>query len=193
MPTPPTDITRLLSRVQNGDASAADRLMPLVYEELRRLADGYLRREAPGHTLQATALVHEAYLRMVDQRDAQWRSRAHFLAMSAQMIRRILVDHARARRAAKRGGKEEPITLQESIGLVASAEPPVDLLDLHDALEELARRNERQARVVELRYFGGLTVEAAAHVLGVSSRTVKDDWRFARAWLRARLLSGEQP
>jgi RNA polymerase sigma-70 factor (ECF subfamily) len=189
--TPAADITQLLSSMQDGDESAADRLLPLVYDELRRIADGYLRRETPGHTLQATALVHEAYLRLVDQRDAQWRDRIQFLAVAAQMIRRILVDHARAKRAAKRGGDHGRFTLHESIDLVDANAEPVDLLDLHHALEELTKQNERQGRVVELRYFGGLNVDATAHVLDVSPRTVKDDWRFARAWLRARLQAGD--
>ena len=187
MPTPSEDVTRLLDRLETGDPSAAERLMPLVYDELRRLAQHFLNREAPDHTLQATAIVHEAYLRLVGQREAGWQNRAQFFAVAATMIRRILVDHARARAAAKRGGEAQRITLRESAALDASGPDPVDLLDLHDAISELHGLNERQARVVELRFFGGLDVEQAAHVIDVSPRTVKDDWRFARAWLRSRL------
>ena len=185
----PDDVTQLLARLETGDRSAADRLTPLVYDELRRLAQHCLQQETPGHTLQATALVHEAYLRLAGQRDAAWQNQAHFFAVAATMIRRILVDHARARAAAKRGGGAHRLTLQESAVLDAGADP----IDLHDALTELHALNERRARVVELRFFGGLDVEHTAHVLGVSPRTVKDDWRFARAWLGSRLRTEAEP
>jgi RNA polymerase sigma factor (TIGR02999 family) len=188
----PDDVTRLLARLETGDRSAADRLTPLVYDELRRLAQHCLQRETPGHTLQATALVHEAYLRLAGQRGAAWQNQAQFFAVAATMIRRILVDHARARAAAKRGGGDRRLTLQQSVALDAGAEP-VDLLDLHDALTDLHTLNERRARVVELRFFGGLDVQHTAHVLGVSPRTVKDDWRFARAWLGSRLRTETEP
>ncbi len=188
----PDDVTQLLARLETGDRSAADRLTPLVYDELRRLAQHFLQRETPGHTLQATALVHEAYLRLAGQRGADWQNQAQFFAVAATMIRRILVDHARARAAAKRGGGGHRLTLQESVALDAGADP-VDLLDLHDALTDLYALNERRARVVELRFFGGLDVQHTAHVLGVSPRTVKDDWRFARAWLGSRLRTEAEP
>jgi len=190
MAAPTQDVTRLLDRLETGDGSAASHLMPLVYDELRRLAQHFLVQEAPSHTLQATALVNEAYLRLVNQREARWQNQAQFFAVAATMIRRILVDHARARAAAKRGGDARRLTLSESVALGGDEQDkadPVDLLDLHDALSDLERLHERQARVVELRFFGGLGVEETAHVIEVSPRTVKDDWRFARVWLRSRL------
>lgn len=188
----PEDVAHLLAQLATGDGSAVDRLTPLVYDELRRLAQHCLQRETPGHTLQATALVHEAYLRLAGQRGAAWQNQAQFFAVAATMIRRILVDHARARVAAKRGGPGRRLTLQESVALDAGADP-IDLLDLHDAMTELHALNERRARVVELRFFGGLDVEHTAYVLGVSPRTVKDDWRFARAWLGSRLRTEAGP
>lgn len=157
--------------------------MPLVYRDLRRRAGAYFRRERPGHTLQPTALVHEAYLRLVDQRQLAWKNRAQFLALAAQMMRRILVDHARARAAAKRGGIR--VTLVE--GLVAGTSPQPDLLDLDEALSELAELDERQAHLVELRFFGGLSIEETARALDVSVATANRDWVTAKAWLFRRL------
>jgi RNA polymerase sigma factor (TIGR02999 family) len=180
-----TQILTALSR--GGDRAAAERLLPLVYDELRALASEYMRRERPGHTLDPTALVHEAYLRMIDQRRATWNDRAHFIAVASEVIRRVLVDHARKHKALKRGGGRE----RDDLGEVAT-EPAldgVDLLALDEALNDLGELNERQRRVVELRYFGGLTVEDAARVLAVSPATVKADWHMARIWLR-QLLEG---
>lgn len=174
-------ITRLLEEIRSGDDRAADRLLPLVYDELRRLARTYLREERPGHTLQATALVHEAYLRLVDQTRVQWQGRAHFFAVAAQAIRRVLVDHARGRGREKRGGNAPRLSLDEVIEVGAA--PDTDLLELNRVLEALAEQHPIPARVVELRFFGGLTSEEAAEVLGSSTRTVERQWQFARAWL----------
>ena len=180
------DVTRLLVRWEGGDRAALDALMPLVEQELRQLARSYLRRERSGHTLQPTALVNEAYLKLVDQRDARWQSRAHFYGVAAQLMRRILVDHARARAAEKRGGPQAyAVTLGEADRV--SAQPAVDLLAVHEALEELAALDAQQARVVELKFFGGLTIEETAEALGVSHATVERDWKAARAWLRRKL------
>ena len=175
---------RLLTAAAEGDPSAASELMPLIQEELRALAARALLKERPDHTLQPTALVNEAYLRLVDQTRVEWKSRAHFLSLAAAMIRRILVDHARSRGAAKRGhGTRKPLD-EETPGHL-----PLDesLLDLDEALGQLHELHERQARVVELRFFGGLSVEETAKVLETSPRTVKGDWRVARAWLHDRL------
>lgn len=178
-------VTRLLQQWSNGDPQALEDLIPLVYDELRQVARQYLRRERPGHTLQPTALVHEAYLKLVDQRRIRWQNRAHFFAVAAQLIRRILVDHARARGASKRGGGLRQLTIEAD---VAPAERrgqagELDVLALDGALSRLAELDPRQAHVVELRFFGGLDVEETAEVLGVSSPTVKRDWRTAKAWL----------
>jgi RNA polymerase sigma factor (TIGR02999 family) len=165
----------------NGDAQALEKLVPLVYRDLRRLAARYLRSEPPGHTLQSTALVHEAYLRLIDQHNTHWQNRAHFFGISAQLIRRILVDHARARKAGKRGGNAVKIQIDES---VAAPEPlGLDLVVLDDCLKTLSGIDPQQARVIELRYFAGLTVEETAEVMHVSPTTVKREWRLARAWL----------
>jgi RNA polymerase sigma factor (TIGR02999 family) len=181
----PQDITRMLIDWSEGDREALDRLIPIVYTELRRQASRQLRRERPGHTLQTTALIHEAYLRLVDQRGARWQSRAHFFAVSAQLMRRILVDHARRRRRAKRGGSAVALPLDE--GLVAAGGTGADLLALDEALERLAAVDARQSRIVELRFFGGLSIEETAEALGVSLTTVKDDLKLAKAWLRREL------
>jgi RNA polymerase sigma factor (TIGR02999 family) len=165
----------------NGSREALDALLPLVYDELRRVAAGYLRRERPGQTLQGTALVHEAYLRLVDQTRVKWQNRAHFLGVAAQMIRRILVDQVRAKNAAKRGAGAMTLSLGESIEVAERRD--VDLVLLDDALDELARFDPRQARIVELRYFTGLSIEETAEVIGVSPATVKREWAVARAWL----------
>jgi RNA polymerase sigma factor (TIGR02999 family) len=164
--------------------------MPLVYDELRALAESYLQRERPNHTLQATALVHEAYMRLIKQEDVDWRNRAHFFAVAAQAIRRILVDHARGHQSAKRGGDRKRVHLDQGLAL---PEPDLDLLALDEALEELARLHERQSRIVELRFFGGLSLKEVAEYLGLSSRTVDSDWHMARAWLRGKLRKGSEP
>jgi RNA polymerase sigma-70 factor (ECF subfamily) len=176
-----SDVTRLLSDWSNGDRRALDELLPLVYEELRHLANAYLRRERDGHTLQSTALVHEAFLRLVNQHDVQWQGRAHFFGIAAQMIRRILVDHARAQRAAKRGAGAVRLELDEALAVAQQRD--LDLIALDDALERLATMDQRQSRIVELRFFAGLSVEDTADVMGISTATVKREWSSARAWL----------
>jgi len=179
------DVTLLLSTLTRGDEAAASKLIPLVYDELRRLAASYMRREHEGHTLQATALVHEAYLKLVEQRSVTWQSRAHFFGVAAQLMRRILIDHARGHLRQKRGGEHKKVSLDETF--VFSEQKSAELLAVNDALELLARVDSRQARVVELRFFAGLSVEEAAEVLGVSPKTVKRDWSVAKAWLYAEL------
>lgn len=174
-------VTELLVAWSGGDASAFDELVPLVHGELHRLARRQMRRERDGHTLQTTALVNEAYLRLIDVSRVRWQDRAHFFAMSARLMRRILVDHARSRRYLKRGGGAPRVTFDE--GLAVSAEPAPDLVALDDALESLARIDRRKSQVVELRYFGGLSVEETAEALDVSPGTVMRDWRMAKAWL----------
>ena len=179
-------ITRLLVDWGKGDQAALEKLMPLVYSELRRLASNYLRRERAEHTLQPTALVNEAYLKLVDQRNAKWQNRAHFFGIAAQLMRRILVDHARQRQAVKRGGVEQQrlsITSAEAV----MKQPEIDLLALNEALEELAEMDPQQSRIVELKFFGGLSIEETAEVLGISHATVERDWKMARAWLRRQL------
>ena len=193
MDSPETpDVTRLLADWAGGNAQALDRLLPFVYQELRRIADRALGRERPGHTLQATALVHEAYLRLVDQHSPQFQNRTHFFAIASQMVRRILVDHARRRASVKRGAGEAAVLLDMDMDVAADA-PPEDALVLDEALTRLATLDPQQARIVELRFFGGLTVDETADVLGISPRTVKRDWSMARAWLRRELsrTSGE--
>ena len=180
-----TAITQLLVAWGEGRRDALDQLMPLVYADLRRVAAGYMRHESPGHSLQPTALVHEAYVRLIDQRQVHWRNRAHFFGVAAGMMRRILVDHARSRRADKRGGAWERVTLVED--QVAGGAQEVDVLALHESLERLAALNARQERIVELRYFGGLTIQEAAEVVGISEATAVRDWTVAKAWLRADL------
>jgi RNA polymerase sigma-70 factor (ECF subfamily) len=182
----PVGITQLLIRWNNGDQLALEKLMPLVYGELRRLASNYLRRERQGHTLQPTALVNEAYIRLVDQRSANWQNRAQFYGIAAQLMRRILVDHARSKHAEKRGGSaQQRLSITSAEGL--SAKPDFDVLALHEALEELAIIDPQQARIVELKFFGGLSIEEIAEVLGVGHATVERDWKMARAWLRRKL------
>jgi RNA polymerase sigma factor (TIGR02999 family) len=177
--------TELVCAVRDGDRAAADELMPEVYNELRSLAASYLARETVNHTLQATALVNEAYLKMVDQTRVDWQGRTHFFAVAAQSMRRILVDHARTRRRKKRGGDRRRIVLDDHLQL--SVQRDDDVLALDEALHVLAQRDERQARIVELRFFGGLTVEEVALVLGVSKRTVEAEWTMIKAWLRREL------
>ena len=185
---PELDVTGILRKASCGDDSAIKRLMPLVYDELRALAESYLQNERPDHTLQATALVNEAYVRLVKQDGVDWQNRAHFFGVAAEMIRRILVDHARRHQRAKRGGGRRRMLLDENIGLLA--ERDLDLLALDEAMDRLADFNKRAARVVELRFFGGLSREEVAEFLGISLRTVGDDWRLARAWLRRELEKG---
>ena len=181
----PRDVTELLAAWGAGDAGASDALVPLVYDELRRQARRALRREGEGHTLQATALVHEAWLRLDAQHDARWESRSQFLAVAAQTMRRVLVDHARARRALKRGGGDVQITLGDAYSAVAP--DAVDVLALDEALARLAVMDARKARLVELRYFAGLSIPEAAAALGVSQATVIREWAVARMWLRREL------
>lgn len=189
-PAPAGDITQLLGEMQRGDARAADRLLPVVYEELRRLARTYFHQEPTEHTLQPTALVHEAYLRLVDG-GVDWQGRAHFFGVAARAMRRILIDHARARRADKRGGGAVRASL-EAIDDADGVMPPDEyLLSLDEGLQELAKLDEQQARVVEMRFFGGLNVEETAAVLDVSPRTVKRDWAMAKGWLHRFITKGE--
>lgn len=175
-------VTQLLVDWSNGDQNALEQLTPLVYDELRRLAGRYLRKERPDHTLQSTELVHEAYMRMVDQRKVRWQNRAHFFAIAAQMIRRILVDHARNRQALKRGAAQYKIPL-EDIDAAAAPRNDIDLVALDEALEGLAALDPQQSRIVELRFFTGLSVDETAEALRVSPATVKRDWTTAKAWL----------
>jgi RNA polymerase sigma factor (TIGR02999 family) len=184
-------VTQLLVQYQQGDAQALSRLFPIVYDELRRIAGGYMKRENPGHTLQATALVNEAYFRLVDQKAVVWQNRAHFFGVAAQIMRRILCDHARARHAEKRGGHAARLTLDDALGLGDSGTP--DLVELDDALKKLAEISERQAKVVEMRFFAGLSVEEAAEALGASPATIKRDWTFAKAWLAKEITGGDPP
>jgi RNA polymerase sigma factor (TIGR02999 family) len=179
--------TLLLQSIASGNRSAAGDLWPLVYAELRAIAAARLTEERPDHTLQPTALVHEAYLRLIDQTRATYNDRAHFIAVASEVIRRILVDHARARRAAKRGGGTLRVPLGDEHADLAGPAADADLADLDEALEHLARVSPRQARVVELRFFGGLGVADTAAILGISDRAAELDWRFARAWLQVRL------
>jgi len=184
--TSPEGVTQLLVDWSKGDQAALERLMPLVYSELRRLATNYLRRERQGHTLQPTALVNEAYLKLVDQRNAKWQNRAQFFGISAQLMRRILVDHARHHQAAKRGGTEQKrISITSAEKLARQSE--FDLLALNEALDELTKMDAQQGRIVELKFFGGLSIEETAEVLGIGHATVERDWKMARAWLRRQL------
>ena len=185
----PANATELLVAWGRGEASAFDRLVPLVHDELRRLARRHMRHERPGHTLQATALVNEAYLRLIEIKRVRWQNRAHFFAMSACVMRRILVDSARARGNEKRGGGVLKVSLDE--GLLVSRQPGQDLVALNDALQTLEAVHPRKSQVVELRFFGGLSVEEAAEALHVSPDTVKRDWRFAKLWLLRELKSDE--
>jgi len=180
---PAPDVTQLLAQWSSGDQAALEKLLPLVYGELRRLASAYLRRERSNHTLQSTALVHEAFMRMVHQQDVQWKNRAHFFAIAAQMIRRILVDYARSQHAEKRGAGAVKLALDEAMAVPQSSGTDVDLLGLNDALDKLAQMDERQSRIVELRFFAGLSIEETAEVMGLSPASIKREWQTARAWL----------
>ena len=181
-----SDITQLLIAWSDGRREALDDLMPMVYADLRRVAAGYMRREGAGHALQPTALVHEAYVRLIDQKQVKWRNRAHFFGVAAGLMRRILVDHARRRRAEKRGGDWERVTLTGD-EVATDAHKEIDVLALDEALERLAEFDPQQERIVELRYFGGLTIEETAEIVGISAATVVREWTIAKAWLRADL------
>jgi RNA polymerase sigma factor (TIGR02999 family) len=183
-------ITELLLAWSGGDQDALDRLMPLVYGELHRQAVRFLSRERAGHTLQPTALVNEVYLQLVDQHQVKWQNRAQFFGIAAQMMRRILVSHARARQAAKRGGGEHRLTLNEEVAI--SPQPDVNLLALEDALKKLEAIDPEKSRMVELRFFGGLSVEDTAEVMGVSARTVDRQWQTAKAWLHREIGGRER-
>jgi RNA polymerase sigma-70 factor, ECF subfamily len=178
------EVTRLLKSLNAGDRDAVDALVPIVYSELRKLAGHYLKREREGHTLQPTALVHEAFLKLVEQ-ETQWQNRTHFFAMAANLMRRILVDYARGHNAEKRGGAVEKVVLEDAFVFVK--EKPAELLALNEALEDLAKIDPRRAKVVELRFFGGLNNDEIAEALGVHSNTVLRDWNLARAWLKTRM------
>lgn len=176
------EITRMLIALTDGNTEVVNNLLPLIYNELRSLAGNYLRRERVSHTLQPTALVHEAYIKLIDQKQVKWQNRAHFFGIAAQIMRRILVDHARKHTADKRGGDAEKLPIEEEI-LVVSNEKSHELLALDEALENLEKMDEQKAKIVELRYFGGLSIEETAEVLGVSVATVNRQWRMAKAWL----------
>ena len=181
MPSSPQQVTELLTAWSSGDQTARDRLVPLVYDELHRLAHQYMKREAPGHTLQTSALVNEAFVKLVDQRNVRWQNRAHFFAIAAQLMRRILVDHARGRQTAKRGAGVHPVSFDD--GLYVSEKRNAEVVAVHEALEQLAKFDQRKGQIVELRFFGGLSIDETAQVLGVSPGTVMRDWTLAKAWL----------
>ncbi len=185
----PTDVTMLLNAWGDGKQDALDELMPLVYQEFCKLARSYLRAERPEHTLQPTALVNEAYLRLVDQKNVRWQNRRHFFGIAAQLMRRILVDHARKRQSEKRGGGQALIPFEDAKGVPAKAR---DLVALDDALNDFATIDPRSAKIVELRQFGGLSIDETAEVLEISPATVKRDWTVAKAWLRRATLSGRK-
>lgn len=182
------EITQMLLELTDGNADAVDQILPHIYDELRRLAGSYLRRERSDHTLQPTALVHEAYMKLIDQRQVKWQNRAHFFGIAAQVMRRILMDHARKHLANKRGGDAEILPLEEEI-FVVSPDKSNELLALDEALERLAKMDPPKARVVELRYFGGLSIEETAEVMGISVPTVNRHWKFAKAWLHSELTN----
>lgn len=184
---PSTRVTQLLEAWNNGDQTSRDELMRLVYHELHRLAEGYLRRERPNHSLQATALVNEAYLRLVGQHHVQWQNRQHFIGLAAEMMRRVLVDHARKHRRDKRGGGEYMLSLSQADRF--NHESDVNLVDLDEALHKLTHIDAQRGRMVELRFFGGLSIEATAEVLNISTATVERDWRVAKAFLRREISS----
>lgn len=185
MEVSPSDFTVLLREMTKGNADAASKLTPVVYNELRRLARHQMRRERADHTLQATALVHEAYIKLVHQRSANWQNRAHFFGVAAQVMRRILIDHARGHLREKRGGDQQVVPLDEAI--VFSPEKSDYLVKVDDALDRLAKLDPRQSKIVELRFFGGLTVEETAEILNISTKTVKREWSVAKAWLHGEL------
>lgn len=181
------EVTQLLANLRGGQNGAHDQLFPIVYNELRKIAANYMRRERSDHTLQATALVHEAYMQLVDQTRVTWQSRAHFFGVAAQLMRRILVDHARTQNALKRGGDAQKISLDDSLGLASG--PPVAFDELDEALNKLQALDPDQAKIVELRFFGGLTVEEVSEVIGSSTATIEREWRMAKAWLHNQLTA----
>lgn len=181
------EVTQLLANLRSGENQAHDQLFPIVYNELRKIAANYMRRERNDHTLQATALVHEAYMQLVDQTRVTWQSRAHFFGVAAQLMRRILVDHARTQNALKRGGDAQKISLDDSVGLAAG--PPVAFDELDEALNRLQELDPNQAKIIELRFFGGLTVEEVSEVIGSSTATIEREWRMAKAWLHNQLTA----
>ena len=185
----PPNITQLLVAWNGGDKAALDQLLPIVYDELRRQAARYLRQERPGHTLQTTALVHEAYLRLVDQKNVQWQNRAQFFGIAAQLMRRILVDHARTKHRAKRGGSAVRVSLSDVTSVTKGAN--LDLIEIDEALNRLSEIDEQQAKIVELRFFSGLNVEETAAALNISPATVKRDWAVAKAWLHREITRDE--
>ena len=186
----PDGVTQLLLDWSNGDKAALDKLMPLVYEELRRVAHHYMRQERPGHTLQTTAIVNEAYIHLINQREVQWQNRTHFFGIASLIMRRILTGYARSRQCAKRGGSAQQVALEEA--MLVSEERVAEMVALDDALNSLALIDERKSQIVEMRFFGGLSIEETATVLGVSPTTVKDDLNLAKAWLR-REIGGAKP
>jgi RNA polymerase sigma factor (TIGR02999 family) len=181
-----TDVTQLLDDLSNGDRKALNDLLPVVYEELRRLAESFMRHERPNHTLQPTALVHEAYLRLVDQREVNWQNRAHFFSIAAETMRRILVNHAYSRQAQKRGGNATLLSLEDAVAFSEGRE--VDLMLLDDALKRLENLDPDQARIVELRFFAGLTVPEVSEIVKRSTATVEREWRTAKAWLHNQIM-----
>jgi RNA polymerase sigma-70 factor (ECF subfamily) len=187
--SPPESVTQLLIAWNDGDKDALDKLLPIVYDELRRQAARYLRRERPGHTLQTTALIHEAYLRLIDQKSVHWQNRAQFFGIAAQMMRRILVDHARTKHRAKRGGSDIRVSLTDATKV--TKDPDLDLVELDEALNRLAEIDPQQSRIVELRFFSGLNVEETAAALQISPATVKRDWKVAKAWLHREISHDE--
>ena len=178
----------MLLELTDGNQEVVNHILPHIYDELKRLASSYLRRERPDHTLQPTALVHEAYMKLVDQKRVQWQNRAHFFGIAAQVMRRILMDHARKHHADKRGGEAEKLPIEEEI-LVVSHDKSAELIALDDALQTLAQMDEQKAKIVELRYFGGLSIEETAEVMGVSVPTINRQWRMAKAWLYSQLAN----
>ena len=184
----PNEITRMLIELTDGNQEVVNQILPHIYDELKRLASSYLRRERVNHTLQPTALVHEAYMKLIDQKRVQWQNRAHFFGIAAQVMRRILMDHARKHQADKRGGEAEKLPIEEEI-LVVSHEKSAELIALDDALQTLAGIDEQKAKIVELRYFGGLSIEETAEVMGVSVPTINRQWRMAKAWLYSQIAS----
>ena len=188
MPQLPPNVTQLLIGWGKGDKEALDELLPIVYDELRRQAARYLRRERAGHTLQTTALIHEAYLRLVDQKNVKWQNRAHFFGIAAQLMRRISVDHARTKKRAKRGGSDVWVSLNEATTVVKTQD--LDVLEIDEALTRLTEIDKQQGKIVELRFFSGMTVDETAEVLGISTATVKRDWSMARAWLHREISGG---
>jgi RNA polymerase sigma factor (TIGR02999 family) len=187
----PREVTRLLIDWSNGDRKALDQLIPVVYDELRRLASRYMRREKHGHTLQTSALVNEVYLRLVDEKSVQWQNRAHFFGVAAQLMRRILVDHARSRSRAKRGGKAQMVSFTERLVMSPEAAEAAEVVALDMALNDLAELDPRKSQIVEMKFFAGLTNEEVAVVLSVTTRTVEREWRKAKAWLHRAITKGE--